>query len=368
MWPSVKLLATCVLFSLFFWFFGLPSLEVYLRRDIQTVTSSTPNPEGLPPPGVTVCAKGPTGGGWKNKEDCSVQTDFSKFEDFVKTESFRLEDVINKTFLSNNGWTDQSPVKSSFWTPRLMQIARKSTVCFMLTYNLPLKRKDQLVIIFMKNLTNYIVYLHDADFFILKSDIFFLPYITKIKPTKDFYKLEATYKLRMNRPSKFECNTDINYDFNQCISNNLVEKLGCKYLLSPSNMSDYPSCTTKVQLEKYKDITTKSFFACQQELQDLTGCKVPCYYRHYRVVGTPSRVDMDGRPFMSLAFASTDRKVVSEVWFYSFVSLLSEIGGALGLFLGFSLLGTLDMAVHYGGKLCQRLKTWIEKREIMEVK
>ena len=71
---------------------------------------------------------------------------------------------------------------------------------------------------------------------------------------------------------------------------------------------------------------------------------------------------------MSLAFASTDRKVVSEVWFYSFVSLLSEIGGALGLFLGFSLLGTLDMAVHYGGKLCQRLKTWIEKREIMEVK
>jgi hypothetical protein len=332
------------------------------------VTSSTPNPEGLPPPGVTVCPKGPTGGGWKNKEDCSVQTEFSTFEDCVKTESFRLEDVINATFLSNNGWTEQSPVKFSLWTPRLMQISRRSTVCFTLAYDLPLPRKYQLVIIFMKNRTNYIVYLHDADFFMLKSDTFFLPYITKMKPTKDFYKLEATYKLRMNRPSKFECNTDINYDFNQCISNNLVEKIGCKYLLSSSNINNYPNCTTKDQLEKYKDITTKSFFACQQELQDLTGCKVPCDYRHYQVVGTPSRVDMDGRPFMSLAFASTERTVVKEVWFYSFVSLLSELGGALGLFLGFSLLGTLDLGVEYGAKLWQSLKTWIEKLDKVDFK
>ena len=363
MWPSVKLLATCVLFKLFFWFFGLPSLEVYLRRDIQTVASSSPNPQGLPPPGVTVCAKGPTGGGWKNKEDCSLQTDFSKFEDCVKTESFRIEDVINATFLSNNGWTEKSPVKSSLWAPRLTQIARRSTVCFTLTYKLLLERKDQLVITFVKNLTNYIVYLHDADFFMLKSDTFFLPYLTEIKPTRDFYKLEATYKLRMNRPSKFECNTDKNYNFNQCISNNLVEKIGCKYLLSSSNISNYPSCTTNAQLEKYKDITTKSFFACQQELQDLTGCKVPCYYRHYQVVGTPSRVDMDGRPFMSLAFASTERTVVKEVWFYSFVSLLSEMGGALGLFLGFSFLGTLDLGVEYGAKLWQILKNLIEKQD-----
>ena len=131
-------------------------------------------------------------------EDCSVQTDFSNFEDCVKTESFRLEDVINATFLSNNGWTEKSPVKSSLWAPRLTQIARRSTVCFTLTYKLLLERKDQLVITFVKNLTNYIVYLHDADFFMLKSDTFFLPYLTEIKPTRDFYKLEATYKLRMN--------------------------------------------------------------------------------------------------------------------------------------------------------------------------
>ena len=149
MWPSVKLLATCVLFSLFFLFFGLPSLEVYLRRDIQTVASSSRNPPGLPPPGVTVCAKGPTGGGWKNKEDCSGKTDFTKFEDCVETESFTLEDVINATFLSTNGWTEQSPVKSSLWMPRLTQVAGRSAVCFTLTYDLPLERKDQLVITFV---------------------------------------------------------------------------------------------------------------------------------------------------------------------------------------------------------------------------
>ena len=131
-------------------------------------------------------------------------------------------------------------------------------------------------------------------------------------------------------------------------------------------MSNYPNCKTDVQLQKYKDITTESFFACQEELQDLTGCKVPCYYRHYQVVGTPFLVDMDGRPFISIAFASTDKTVVEEVWFYSFVSLLSEIGGALGLFLGFSLLGTLDMGIDYGGKLYQRLKTLIEKKDSVE--
>ena len=68
------------------------------------------------------------------------------------------------------------------------------------------------------------------------------------------------------------------------------------------------------------------------------------------------------------AFASTDKTVVKEVWFYSFVSLLSEIGGALGLFLGFSFLGTLDLAVYYGAKLCQRLKTLIENRKIKDSK
>ena len=207
--------------------------------------------------------------------DCSVETDFRKFEDCLKTESFRLKDVINATFLSNNGWTEQSPVKSSLWKPRLMRIGRMSTVCFTLTYDLQLTRNDQLVIAFVRNLTNYNLYLHDADFFMLKSDTFFLPYITKIKPTNDFYKLEATYKLRMNRPSKFECNTDKNYDFNQCISNNIVKRIGCKYLLSSSTMTNYPKCTTDIQLEKYKDITTKSFFSCQQELQGLTVCKVP---------------------------------------------------------------------------------------------
>ena len=84
----------------------------------------------------------------------------------------------------------------------------------------------------------------------------------------------------------------------------------------------------------------------------LTGCKVPCTYQHYSLVDHPFTLHTT-YSYFSLSYISTDVTLEEEVpvlpltfyissiqvLIYPLDSLISEFGGALGLFLGFSFLG-----------------------------
>ena len=49
-------------------------------------------------------------------------------------------------------------------------------------------------------------------------------------------------------------------------------------------------------------------------------------------------------------FASTTVRVETEVWAYSTISFIAEMGGALGLFVGFSFLSVWDFLAFVFGK------------------
>ena len=44
----------------------------------------------------------------------------------------------------------------------------------------------------------------------------------------------------------------------------------------------------------------------------------------------------------TFGFSTTTEVLKEEIWSYPFVQYLAEVGGSLGLFLGFSFLGILD--------------------------
>ena len=78
-----------------------------------------------------------------------------------------------------------------------------------------------------------------------------------------------------------------------------------------------------------------------QEIVETTGCRKPCTYTEYKF--TSSTPDEDPRStipndqiFIAFWAVSRTTHVEEEVLLYPFLSLVSDFGGSLGLFLGFS--------------------------------
>ena len=102
----------------------------------------------------------------------------------------------------------------------------------------------------------------------------------------------------------------------------------------------------------------------------LTGCKVPCTYQHYSLVDHPFTLHTT-YSYFSISYISTDDTLEEEVppltltfytppmqvLIYPLDSLISELGGALGLFLGFSFLGFFAAVRDLAEKLFQRTET-----------
>ena len=59
---------------------------------------------------------------------------------------------------------------------------------------------------------------------------------------------------------------------------------------------------------------------------------------------------------MVISYPTTDMTTSQEVLLYPFDSLVSEFGGALGLFLGFSFLGLLDILQNACTNIMARIK------------
>ena len=73
-----------------------------------------------------------------------------------------------------------------------------------------------------------------------------------------------------------------------------------------------------------------------------TGCLFPCSFLEYRVGHTRRRPN---KVFaLMVSFGSLGTRVRREVMAYSSLSLVSDIGGTLGLFIGFSFFALWDFA------------------------
>ena len=82
------------------------------------------------------------------------------------------------------------------------------------------------------------------------------------------------------------------------------------------------------------------FYSSEEKLRKITGCLLPCSYTHYSLSDSYSIVSNETEFFIS--YALTDQLVEEEVLLFPLDSLVSELGGALGLFLGFSFLGAVQ--------------------------
>ena len=83
----------------------------------------------------------------------------------------------------------------------------------------------------------------------------------------------------------------------------------------------------------------------QRNIFSSTGCYKPCTYREYRLIGDSQTSSSGAADFLfSLWAVSNDTTVEREVLIYPWTAMVADMGGTLGLFLGFSFMTIWDGA------------------------
>jgi len=99
-----------------------------------------------------------------------------------------------------------------------------------------------------------------------------------------------------------------------------------------SDISEYE------EFEKlFKDLSLKD----KDFIEDSSGCLYPCKYLEYRV--GDERSSSMSKFGLWVVFGSLVTTVKEEFYLYPFISLVSDFGGSLGLFVGFSFYGLWDI-------------------------
>ena len=279
----------------------------------EQVRKQTSNPSLLLP-AITVCPfsrdmagwKGETALQWFLKDICDEAQTFEELKRCVTEKSYGLNetvglDVDNREtgLVSDEGKTFKSAL-SSHWNSSLTMTMLG--ICQTMAYPEPVDKMSSFQVTLKGN---FMVVLHDPNFFLIKSDNFFIPYLNLNNPTGKGYRLKVVTKKRMNRAGKFDCNPDSGYNFGTCVKASVAKSIGCNSPWTDHSVGTLPMCSSIKEIEDYEALFNKMLFADQAVLQNLTGCLVPCTYQDFSLMGSSLPVKLSENQLV-LLFVTTD--------------------------------------------------------------
>ena len=188
----------------------------------------------------------------------------------------------------------------------------------------------------------YQIHIHDPNFFMLTTNPITVPKIEirrgiRSRGNREFYEMlyiRATRHVKMNRADA-PCGDSAGYSFVRCLKNSISQKAGCRLEGDRVSSDDTTRCKDFDQLLTHEAFYHTLFNMEQREVVETTGCALPCEYVEYQQQGPPSEY---GDSFgFGVTFATTEVLVKEDILVYPLLSFIAEFGGALGLFLGFSL-------------------------------
>ena len=129
--------------------------------------------------------------------------------------------------------------------------------------------------------------------------------------------------------------------------NGVARNAGCKPPWFSWSAPDIDECETLQNFSRYK--MHEDIYDYDLEfITKKTGCLKPCKFREYLIAGVTSKlrnyslVDLNGKYCTQFIIASSILNKKKETYVYPAISFVSEIGGSLGLFVGFSFLSIWD--------------------------
>ena len=133
----------------------------------------------------------------------------------------------------------------------------------------------------------------------------------------------------------------------------MARRFGCILPWDFWSTEDLPVCSKIKALKHFHLAYFRLTWKDLKGILEYTGCGKPCKYNEYKIVGEDKAQSKPGRAGIYFQFATKDVVIEKELASYSGLSLLSDIGGSLGLFLGFSFLMVWDAVGNAFHKLRQ---------------
>ena len=193
--------------------------------------------------------------------------------------------------------------------------------------------------------SNYMLYIYDPKFFLKAMIPLTTPGIQYSIKSSFFWTLflSVTKHQKMN-PKKSPCIEDPEYDFHGCVGNSITRQVGCRPPWDLGNNQDLPICQELERIQRFEELHKSTTIDNLLLIVNHTKCLKPCQYKEYKFAADPVDILLPNFKAIKLAFPDNEVTIETEVELYNFISLVSDIGGALGLFLGFSLVMVWDGA------------------------
>ena len=353
---TLRITVFAILFVIFIFIFACPGLDRLLDNSVMSKTSSDGGGETLDSPGITVCPDASENQDVLaiNIEDtyrnvinriCNKPDSVEAVEECIEKRSYNLTQMVNfsmfkRKFLNESYWTS--------YIPNVM-LGKCFTIGTNLTLGKQLKKTD--AFINLNTSLKYSISIHDPKYFIVTGNPLSIPQIakdlrlSKVYETQTHYQYIAAKKHARKNREEAPCEESPQYSFTQCVKKSIIRKTGCKTRWDMTNIENAKRCKTVNQVVKYLKLYADLYSYDLQDVKKLTGCLTPCSYMEYVDVGKKEwsiRVDYETSLMLAVVFASTEVTVVEEIFIYPFTSFLAEMGGSLGMFLGFSLMMIFD--------------------------
>jgi hypothetical protein len=169
-------------------------------------------------------------------------------------------------------------------------------------------------------------------------------------------------KSYLNKPTT-PCIAEPNYSYRKCMFAFIARMSGCHLAwVSPHN-EKYTPCISREQLLAYNEYLMFTINTPSAKLERETGCLARCKYKEFSFI-QKSKEDITWKHnWSSSFFLEAERTMVKyeeELWAFDSDDTINGIGGALGLFLGWSLLDILSSCSSWIGRALQRLYWKIE--------
>jgi hypothetical protein len=193
------------------------------------------------------------------------------------------------------------------------------------------------------------IFFHDPDYFLITVSPRALPITMQtIKPSTTgffYYSVSLTEHEELSTPQD-PCVEEPTYSFQGCIKESLSRKAGCRMHWDTISDQTRPVCTTLAQYEPFAKEYEILRDSSMRQITERTSCQKPCKYKEYVVDVVDLQESQYTYPGYHLSLDvwmfTTDITVKTEQLIISPATLVADIGGTLGLFLGISFMTFWD--------------------------